>query len=237
MNIKRIATGHPRSPIPVGTRSPLREVLGPLGTPATGHSCTKSRVVICFPAKGLVCPFDCVRVCPPTRECWWRGVLALTGRLTRTTWGGQGRVPMASSAVPTEERGTDTPRAWRSCSRSGHLPWLLGTRALAVCKVTNDQVNPSPLLSPERGVRPGPSCSPMSLLPGSPPPPPAGHPACLQNSTPTTVSRVSSQPLCAQGSRPLLWSMQSFKLYGAGLQDDCQAPGEVRFPWQLHWSQ
>ena len=157
---------------------------------------------------GYVC------VCPHTRECWWRGVLTLTGRLTRTTWSGQGRVPMASSAGSTEERGTDTLRGWQSCSRSGHLPWLLGTRALAVCKVTNDQVNPSPLLSPERDVHPGPSCNPMSLLPGSPPTPPAGHPACLQNSTPTTVSRVSSQPLCAQGSRPLLWSVQSFKLYG-----------------------
>lgn len=42
---------------------------------------------------------------------------------------------------------------------------------------------------------------------------------------------VRRGPALSSGQCNLLSSMVS------GLQGDCQAPGEVRFPWQLHWSQ
>lgn len=55
--------GPPQMPqLPVGTCSPLREVLGLLGTPATGSVMHQVTIVICFPAKGLDCPIDCVCV-------------------------------------------------------------------------------------------------------------------------------------------------------------------------------
>lgn len=119
----------PRPHHPVGTHSPQREMLGPLGTPAAGsltHQVTGGHL---FSSQGLrlshrLCV--CAHTCVPVERAF-----TLPGRLTRTMWSGQGRIPMARGAVFTEEGGTDTPRGWHSCGRSGHLPWLLGTRALA----------------------------------------------------------------------------------------------------------
>ena len=189
-----------------------------------GQSCTKSRLSFVFQPRAWTVPLT---LCTHTHECWWRGVLTLTGRLTRTTWSGQGRVPIASGAVSTEERGAYTQRGRHSCSHSGHLPWLLGTCALAVRKVTNTLVNPSPLLSPERDIHPGPSCSPISLLPGCPPAAPSPCPQAPSNPTrwPPRLSTESPphppqlcsglrQPLCAQASRPLPCSGRSSKLHG-----------------------
>ena len=209
-----MSTAAPRPHHHMGTHSPQREALGHLPPQQWGHSCTKPQAVICFPAKGSDCPIDCVcaHTCVPGER-----VFTLPGRLTRTTWHGQGRVPMARGAVFTEE-GVRTPRGDGTAvdalgASPGCSEHVLLHKVTYVHEVRNGRASPSPLLSPERDVHLGPSCSPISLLPVSPPTPPAGHPACYRMLPPRLCPGSPVSPSAGRGpALPSDWSARSPKL-------------------------
>ena len=143
--------GRPTAPPPHGHTLSPEGSAGPLAAPAVGsltHQATGGHL---FPAKGSDCPIDCVcaHTCVPGER-----VFTLPGRLTRTTWHGQGRVPMARGAVFTEG-GTDTPRGWHSCGRSGSFPWLLRARALAPSACVRSMNMPLPSAAPLHPTSPG----------------------------------------------------------------------------------
>ena len=208
-----MSTAGPRPHHRMGTHSPQREALGHLPPQQWGHSRTKPQAVICFQPRAQTVPLT---VCVHTRACRGRGCShCLAGSPgPRGTGGGEFPWPEVLCSL----RGARTPRGDGTAvdapgASPGCSEHVLLHKVTYVHEVRSGRASPSPLLSLERDVHLRPSCSPTSLLPGSPPTPPAGHPAWYRMlpARPCPGSPVS--PSARRGpALPSDWSARSPKL-------------------------